>query len=349
MIYYLEGEENNALMSLDCETGAVKTVIPGIKGVYEGARPLFKNVVASAGKILLQVSKEPKQGIYIWDGKSLSTSKKLGEGALEMCASNGKYVIIYSEPKNKDGSTKQCYRLWDMEQMDYLLTFPMYDDMSAQTVYYNLNRALVDSNGNVWMPYRRGLLRVPREGGTGTNYQIEGEYIDMLRDENSYGWDSDLKRSQIALTDDHIYVAFHRRIFRMSLSQPGTWEEYAKVPPTQQGDFARIFAFSDGSLLTWSDVNSDFATQFYPAEKLDSPVNLGVRPKLPTTGGWINRDWECWLSLNVMRSDMKGNILVLTNGRGFVHNSLDTGDLWVINPRGVVGYKNVVGKVLKMN
>ena len=37
-IYYVEVEnKNNAVKSIDCQTGAVETVIPGIAGIYEGA------------------------------------------------------------------------------------------------------------------------------------------------------------------------------------------------------------------------------------------------------------------------------------------------------------------------
>ena len=348
VIYYLENDENNAVMSLDCQTGAINTVIPGIKGVYEGARPLFRDLVATGGKLLLRVTKESKRGVYVWDGKSLSTSKRMGS-ALEIACYNGKYVLVYAEPKDKDGYTQECFMLWDVEQMKSLIRYPLYDDSSGKTAYENLEHAVMDTAANFWYGTRAGVKRVARNGRI-TTYKFTGDYIETLREENAYGWDSDVKSTQMTLQGDYLYVAFHRRIYRMNVYEPGTWEEYAKVPPTQEGEFSQVAAYPDGSLLTYCDVNKDFATQYYPVGKFDAPVSLGRRPSLPTTGHFINMDKECWISLNYMEYDYLGNILVLTNSTSTrTNNMFNTGALWVINPQGVNGYKNVVGKVVEVN
>ena len=350
VIYYLESEENNALMSLDCETGAVKTVIPGIKGVYEGARPLFRNVVATGGKLLLCVTKENKKGIYVWDGQSLSTSKKLAGNSYEIAAYNGKYLLTYSEPKNKDGDVVECFLLWDLEQMKALIRYPLYDSSSSQNVYHRItdNPALMDTTGTMWIPYGMGVLRIPRQGKN-MSYPLKGAYIDQIRDDRGSDWYDNVSYTQMTLAGDYVYVAFHRRVYRMNVYEPGTWEEYAKMPATQEGSFSKVAAFADGSLLTHSEVNYKYITHYFPAGKFDEPVTIGERPSLPTTGHFINMDRECWISLNCMQYDCHGNVLVLTNGKETPINlSLDTGDLWILNPKGINGFKNVVGRVVEM-
>ena len=180
VIYYLEGEENNALMALDCQTGAVRTVIPGIKGVYEGARPLFGDVVATGGKLLLQVG-NPKRGVYIWEGNSLSTSKRLS-GSRKMSSYNGKYVLVYSNPKDGNDYDTGDFLLWDLEQMKCLLRYPCLDADYEYAIYHELDKAVMDTAATLWEPTSMGVWRIPRKGKD-VKYQLTGEYIDMLREE----------------------------------------------------------------------------------------------------------------------------------------------------------------------
>ncbi|MBO4613202.1 MAG: hypothetical protein J5671_08570 [Bacteroidaceae bacterium] len=346
VIYYLEGEENNALMSLDCQTGAVKTVIPGIKGVYEGARPLFRDVVATGGKLLLRVTKESKKGIYVWDGKSLSTSKKLGN-ALEIVSYNGKYVLVYREVPEEPGSswTKDFYTLWDVEQMKVITNFPV------DKGYGVLSDAQLDSLGNAWCTVNEGTglwcIR-PKEASKFYKLFNEPYFMDLKEEGNFNVSDAAVKYSGVTVVGDYVYVASLRRIFRMNIHQPGTWEEYAKMPATQPGTFCQVAALPDGSLLTNSKVNYDYMVHYFPVGQFDTPVSLGKRPSLPTTGHFINMDQECWINLNYMDYDHQGNIIVLTNSSNRRSNNMfNTGSLWVINPQGVKGYKNAVGRIVE--
>ncbi|MBQ8969518.1 MAG: hypothetical protein IJ064_07300 [Bacteroidaceae bacterium] len=345
VIYYLEGEENNALMALDCQTGAVRTVIPGIKGVYEGGRPLFRDVVATGGKLLLQVD-NPKRGVYIWEGNSLSTSKKL-DGVREMSSYNGKYVLVYANAKNGGDFDTGDFLLWDLEQMKCLLRYPSLNADYEYTIYHELDKAVMDTAATLWKPTSMGVWRIPRKGKD-VKYQLTGEYINMLREEGTLNQYEEIKQQQLSLQGDYLYVAFHRRIYRMNVYAPGTWEEYARMPATEKGDFSQVGVLSDGSLLTHVSVDYDYTTLYFPVGQFDAPVKIGRRPSLPTTGHFLNMDRECWFSLNYMQYDRLGNILVLTNSKDHpAPGSLDTGDLWVLNPLGIQGYKNAVGKVLE--
>ena len=54
-IYYLEPGENNAVIGINRETGEKETIIPGIAGIYEGARPRIYKVFARGNRLFFYI------------------------------------------------------------------------------------------------------------------------------------------------------------------------------------------------------------------------------------------------------------------------------------------------------
>ena len=75
-MYVINSPEDNAVYSIDYNTGKVNLEIEGIANVYEGARPKIIQMKSCGGKLLLSIRKNSKTGVYVYDGKSISTSQK---------------------------------------------------------------------------------------------------------------------------------------------------------------------------------------------------------------------------------------------------------------------------------
>ena len=83
--------------------------------------------------------------------------------------------------------------------------------------------------------------------------------------------------------------------------------------------------------------------QFFEVGSFDSPVALGEHPSLPD--GMLRS--ELYVQWCRMHTDALGNIVVLEDwaeGKGGVHENCD---LWILNPKGVQGFRNAVGKIMK--
>ncbi len=337
--YILESDENNAVLAIDNQTGVVTTVIPGIKGIYEGARPEIRNIWYSGGKLMLQhrMPGSNKTYVRIWDGKSVTSSPKLGT-AMEIVAHNGKYILYYIEVPDEPGSswTTDYYVLYDLEAMKAIIRFPVEKGFGV------MEHCQMDANGTCWGVDNGSVWQVTKEGKSKYFKLFNQPYFVQLKENEGYT-PNPLKEYQMTLQGDYIYVAVKRRIFRMNVKEPGTWEEYLKVPPTQAEDFYKVGVLPDGSLVTYSDVSKEYAVQFFEVGAFDTPVALGEHPSLPD--GMLKN--ELYVQFCRMHIDALGNIVVLEDwaeGMGGAHESCD---LWILNPKGVKGYRNAVGKIMK--
>lgn len=342
-IYILEDGENNAVLAIDNQTGQVSTVIPGIKGVYEGARPRIHNIWYAGGKLILLTRKgggevgASTSNMRVWDGQSVTTSKSFA-AAMNIVAHNGHYILYYIEIPDEPGSswTTDYYVLYDMDAMKAVLRFPV------EKGYGLMEHCQMDANGTCWGVDGGSVWQVSKEGKSKYFKLFNQPYFEALK-EASGDIPNPLQAHQLTLQGDWLYVAVKRRIFRMNVNAPGTWEEYLKVPPTQAEDFYKVGALPDGSLVTFSDVSKDYSIQFFEAGAFDSPVALGEHPSLPD--GMLKS--ELYVQWCRMHTDALGNIVVLEDwaeGKGGTHESCD---LWILNPKGVQGFRNAVGKLMK--
>lgn len=343
VIYILESDENNAVLAIDNQSGQVTTVIPGIKGIYEGARPKIWNIWYAGGKLLLQTIKRGnevgsyKYSVRIWDGKSVTSSTQIA-AAMDIVAHNGRYILYYIEIPDEPGSswTTDYYVLYDLDAMKAVLRFPVEKGFGI------MEKCQMDANGTCWGVKNGSVWQVTKEGKSKYFKLFNQPYFVQLQENDGYT-PNPLQEYQMTLQGDYIYVAVKRRIFRMNVNEPGTWEEYLKVPPTQAEDFYKVGALPDGSLVTFSDVSKDYSMQFFEAGAFETPVALGEHPSLPD--GMLKS--ELYVQWCRMHTDALGNIVVLEDwaeGAGGAHENCD---LWILNPKGVKGYRNAVGKIMK--
>ena len=343
VIYILESDENNAVLAIDNQSGQVTTVIPGIKGIYEGARPKICNIWYAGGKLLLQTIKRGnevgsyKYSVRIWDGKSVTSSTQIA-AAMDIVAHNGRYILYYIEIPDEPGSswTTDYYVLYDLDAMKAVLRFPVEKGFGI------MEKCQMDANGTCWGVKNGSVWQVTKEGKSKYFKLFNQPYFVQLQENDGYT-PNPLQEYQMTLQGDYIYVAVKRRIFRMNVNESGTWEEYLKVPPTQAEDFYKVGALPDGSLVTFSDVSKDYSMQFFEAGAFETPVALGEHPSLPD--GMLKS--ELYVQWCRMHTDALGNIVVLEDwaeGAGGAHESCD---LWILNPKGVKGYRNAVGKIMK--
>lgn len=257
---------------------------------------------------------------------------------MDIVAHNGKYLLYYIEVPDEPGSswTTDYYVLYDLEAMKGIIRFPVEKGFGI------MKHCLMDANGTCWGVENGSVWQVTKEGKSKYFKLFTQPYFVGLR-ENEDITPNPLQEYQMTLQGDYVYVAVKRRIFRMNVNEPGTWEEYLKVPPTQAEDFYKLGAMPDGSLITFSDVSKNYAMQFFEVGAFDAPVALGEHPSLPD-GMLKNELYVKWCR---MHTDALGNIVVQEDWAEGVGSAHESCDLWILNPKGVKGYRSAVGKIMK--
>lgn len=343
VIYILESDENNAVLAIDNQAGEVTTVIPGIKGIYEGARPKIHNIWYSNGKLILLIRKRGNEvgastySMRVWDGKSVTTSPQFAS-AMNIVAHNEKYILYYIEVPDEPGSswTTDYYVLYDLQAMKAIIRFPVEKGFGI------MEHCQMDANGTCWGVDNGSVWQATKEGKFKKYNLFSQPYFVQLQENEGYT-PNPLQEYQMTLQGDYLYIAVKRRIFRMNVNESGTWEEYLKVPPTQAEDFYKVGALPDGSLVTYSHVSKDYALQFFEVGAFGNPVAIGEHPSLPD--GMLKQ--ELYVQWSRMHTDALGNIVVLENWAEGNDGAHESSDLWILNPKGVKGYRNAVGKIMK--
>lgn len=111
-------------------------------------------------------------------------------------------------------------------------------------------------------------------------------------------------------------------------------KEYAKMPPTINNTFDWFCADANGNLLTRGDSNDNNNTLYWKVGSFDSPQPIGRDIETGFTDWGYTKIWE---NLNNNFMDADGNFI-----------SHKGSNIYIYNPNGVVGYTNVVGKIVKM-
>lgn len=323
-IYYVETNDNNAVMAIDRKTGDLKTIIPGIAGIYEGARPRIYSVIVCGERLFFQLLNTHGQsnecgGVYVYDGKSVETSSYLKTGTI--IDGNDNYLLTI------DCGDWWKVTIWDVKTLKVIKRI----EYGEITIPNKQNQGFVALDGSIWCN-SAGVSQHPLNGKE-KSYSIEREpYVVQETKRGTYGGEV-LHIEKFVQAGDYVYGSCKRRIYRMNLLSPGNWEEYAKMPATIDNRFEWFCADANGNLLTRGVSSDNNNTLYWKVGSFESPQPIGKDIETGFNDWGYTKIWEN-LCKNYMDAD--GNLIS--------HNG---SDLYIYNPNGIVGYTNTVGKIVK--
>ena len=333
-IYYVEADNrNNAVKSIDCQTGAVETIVPGIEGIYEGARPVIGGVYEVGGYLFLILK---KGGVYVWDGKSFETSKMI-PNSWDIHGCNDHYVFMSFMYDKGTVKERIVFNVIDTKDWSLIYSFK-YSNQWDKKVY-------LSSDGAAWSFHKGFFIKNSKgedidmidgygverlKNGKYTYYNLyDLPYVSMSNDERGHY----LEWGNIRQVGDSLYISVSRRIFRLDmLAANPQWEEFARLPATQPGYFGNIYLNRKGDMLTYSNKVSDADCQLWKAGHYDQPKNLG---RELTTGF---NEWN-WRSLSLYDAP----IAIDMNDNFVIHKE---GAIRIWNPDGIVGYETTKGRII---
>lgn len=317
VIYYIEKGDNNAVMAINRQSGEVTTVIPGIAGVYEGARQRIYSVRTCAGKLLYVYDKGK---VYVYDGKSVETSKFI-PNSYDFCMVGRHHALLET-----DSGVDQLW-LWDIENMKVIAKFPRLRSFDHD---FDYKPVAIDDAGNIWARYGFEFLRIT-PSGTKTLYDLStASYVKNEREQHRR-----VNNDVVKQKGNYLYVAYGRRIYRINMLAPTGWEEYAKIPPTEDKMFDSYAVDLQGNILTCGNGMSSKSnnSEYYAIGAFNTPKALG--DQIPTGIG----NGKIWMNLCKTSADNDGN---------FVLMSEDGMAIYLYNPNGLVGYNKARGTIIKL-
>lgn len=330
MIYYVEENDNNAVMGIDRKTGEKSVVIPGVKGVYEGARKqVIKKFFICGGRqlMVLKDSYGDDNGVYLYEG-SVKQARRL-ENSMWLLASNKRYAFVKSSHRI-DG--KYCSELWDIQNLKMIQRWPV--NFMTEPI------AKIASDGSVWIWKNEinentqrmwfGVMKLELDGKT--------KFYDLST--QPYVVENDIREAKNDLYQlgDYLYNRCYRRIYRINTLDPDAkWEEYAKIPATQNSEFVWYCIDSKANMLTSgsSFMSADYKIQYWERGHYDTPKALGTELK---TG--INE-------IGFRSVDPPGYLRQVDADDNFILLYSSGSELCIYNPKGVVGYAKACGTVIK--
>ncbi len=335
-IYIINSLDDNTVYSIDYNTGTVNEEIEGVGKVYEGARPKFIQVKSCGGKLLLTVKKNSKAGVYVYNGKSISTSQKI-DNSLYVLAKNDRCALIVC---GTEWDKETHVDLWDISEMKKIGTSKQDDSYGGIPFFGFLSNGasyIVSSNNDVWSiggNYNGcfDILQINNgksfESPSLTEQEYVASYIEDHGDTPSYRYGK--VGYYCILRGDYMYVAYNRRIYRINTNTL-VWEEFLKMPLSINNSFSSFGITPDGTIYS----NGTEGIQIYYPGKYDKPVEIGRELVIPFAEyfhkTFPSRYYE-------IKTDPNGNFVILN----------DDG-VYVYNPKGIVGYRNAVGKQVTIN
>lgn len=319
--FYLEDNNNNAVIVIDRKTGQKSTFLPGIAGFYEGVRPFITNIGMCGGKFFFTL--KGKKAVYNFDWKSVETSTTI-EDATDIISYGERYALFLSCVKK---GTLPGYDLWDMDSMKFIYTFG-YEEIGKRFEYQE--KPFIAQDGSLWYKDGLGLSKIAPGG--------KRQFFSLA--EESY-----VKQNGIQYIEEkckrkgsYIYVPCKRRLYRINtMSSTPVWEEYAKIPPTQDNRFIDFAIDSQGNMLTEGHSMDgseyrDYNTQFWCVGSFNAPLSLGGS----ITTGFGGFYAKIHPHRYKMMTDDDDNFI-------FVNSE----ELYIYNPNGIVGYTTTVGKMVE--
>ena len=309
-IYYIEATSNNAVMGIDRKTGLITTIIPGIDGIYEGARDKFTSIKGNDQLLYLKTWNK----LYAYTPGKEKPWLDLGNHVEVVATSPDCFKVLLRE-------RDESYVLFDFTSGQQLLNF--------SSNYIMPQKVFVASNGCMWYKGGNnlghiGLKRIDLNGQEQFYDMWNMDYIVQARRNGG------VQIADIVQKGDSLFLSCGRRIYCVNMLSDGIIEEYAKVPPTEDNSFGRFGIDSKGNILA-----DGKHAALYRVGKYDSPINLGKNP----SSGLKTFDFtEIWLNLSRIVTDVDNN---------FVIYRTDGTKIYVYNPNGVKGFTQTRGKVTK--
>lgn len=331
-IYYVEKNENNAVMRIDKKTGDVSTYIPGIKGIYEGARPYIKGVYACGDKILLRLSGDKfatydfDMKLVVYNGQDVKTSPViLKNGIINVLHCGNDYFVTKKEDSHYDVTVWY----WDPQTMKTTKKF-----LGSEA----FNDCVWAPDGGSWRVAREDRLKIyrfnPKENKSYYWTLKNQSYVKDYFSRNSSG----LEITKLTPKGDTLYIACGRRVYCINMISPDGISEYAKVPANMNYTFKNVWVDPQGNMLSEGGNSYEYRdnnTLYWDVNSFDSPTPLGNQLK---TGFDKFGYTEIWLGLDKrIYSDANGNFIILN----------PDGEISIYNPKGIVGFTNAVGKIIK--
>ncbi len=321
-IYYLEPGENNSVISINRETGEKETVIAGIAGIYEGARPRIYKIFASGDKLFFYIyTKDDFDKVYLYNGKSVESSQRLESWGRIIKTTSNRAIIV---------STNYQYELWDTENLKVITNYggKKYENGKDMPAWEDRDPLfIIASDDAIWRESKSEVVRIEKDGKR-TRYGLEKEAYMAANNLKGFG--------HMSQNGDSLYVSSGRRVYRMNMLSPGQWEEYAKIPVNENKAFVRSYADSKGNFMTRGNGSYNYNIEYYRADALDAPKALGSS-NFPSGLDVWDRTAIWWTLCPQIMVDDRDNFLFLN----------DAGVLYIYNPNGVNGYKKAVGTVIK--
>ena len=317
-IYYAEDNNNNPLVFISGESGKGVDWIKGKADVYENIRPGISGIYPFDQCIVLETSK-PMQRVrfLVWDGKSELDNCPELEGWAEIKGYNGRYTFIVNRQDD--------YELWDMADRKRLQKWQRYTTMMPEYGQHS-GPLFIASDLNVW--YRKG--DDVKTGPIFLNVK-EGKFYNCPLSNEDYVKNNNIRQfGAMRKQGDYLYVACGRRIYRINMLTHNKWEEYLRIPPTEDNEFENFCITSNGSVFAIGK-----RVELYRAGDFDNPRLLGTGRKLKT-GLKPYSHQEIWLNLSKIRVDARDNFIILNDKT-----------IYVYNPDGIVGFKDTYGTIVK--
>ena len=234
---------------------------------------------------------------------------------------SGKYAFVCN--------SQSQYELWDMDELERLYRWKPYNSQLPGYDEYmrDGNPVFIASDRSIW--YIKGnsvdgsINQLIPDNGSIYNYILSNE--EYIRKNHVTQF------SRVRQFNDYIYVACERRIYRMNMLSPGTWEEYARIPISEDNTFHDFYIAPNGNLLVIGQ-----RVELYRPGSFDKPQLLGTDYKL-NTGLKEYAFSTIWLNFCKIRADKNSNFIFFKDS-----------ELYIYNPDGLVGYTESYGKVTNL-
>lgn len=324
-ILYAENTQDNPVVYIESPTGKSGFLLDGIANVYENAREPVEDAYFFDNKLVLKLWTGNHNGVYtgtafVAFNKSFD-SKSLLEGWEKIRGMSGKYAFVCN--------FRSQYELWDMDELKMLYRWNAYNGQlpDYQDYMRDSDPVFIASDKSIW--YLKGnsingsIVRLTPSDGSIYSYTLSNEEYIRKNHVRQIG--------RVRQFDDYLYVACKRRIYRMNMLSPGTWEEFAKIPISEDNRFDDFYIAPNGNMLVVGP-----RVELYRPGSFDKPQLLGTDYKLNTGLKEYNFS-TIWLDLSRIRADENNNFIFFKDSQ-----------IYIYNPDGLVGYTETYGKVTNL-
>ena len=283
-IYMLESgkypNDNNGVIRVNKTTGVGEVVIEGQADIYEDRHDVISDIAVTENDKLFFVCGDfwkDSQKLYLWDGKSVETSKVVCKAYEVKASPSGRYVVCRS-------SNHVAY---------------IYDGTTFEKVgtakNLELKTAEIDDQGGFWDA--NDMSYTPLGGSKrkiNTNYgEANTGYSPVFSLFLGHG--------------NKAYVSYGRRIYLYDDNNPDVFTEYARVPRTSDWTFLAFAVTPSGDILAANHLERLVE---YRKGHFDTPIEYelgGIKTDVRSMPDSPNRE-SIWTVPSIV--DSNGNYIV---------------------------------------